>query len=316
MVSSYIFNSNRIINKLILNFAIIAAVIFALDFAIGRSLRYFYFKETSGFHFRTTYAMETTVADVIVFGSSRANHHYVPEAFEEPLKASFYNTGRDGQGIFFQTALLKSILKRYVPKIIILDYEGNLKLRANEYDSLISLLPYYRTHPEIRGTVEMKGPFEWVKLFSEIYPFNSQILSIAIGNLERNKSRNPDHKGYVALYGKWMEKLDVPEMDSRAVDAKKLAAFQEFIAIAKNAGAKAFVIYSPIFQRLNVDADVEVAKNICKLNNVPFLNVSNDEQFLNNALFQDKGHLNHKGALMFSKLIVQKIKGTIPDSVH
>ena len=110
------------IKKIILNIIIVIGALFILDFGIGRTLRYFYFKETSGLHFRTTYAMEKTEADILIFGSSRANHHYVPEVFEDSLKMKFYNTGRDANGVFFQSAVLKSVLKRYKPKIIIYDH--------------------------------------------------------------------------------------------------------------------------------------------------------------------------------------------------
>jgi hypothetical protein len=56
------------VKKIIVNIILIVAVVLVMDFAIGRILRYFYFKEMSGPHFRVTYAMETTEADVLVFG--------------------------------------------------------------------------------------------------------------------------------------------------------------------------------------------------------------------------------------------------------
>ena len=201
VASLFISNSSKmIVKKIILNIVIVGVLVFVIDFSIGRTLRYFYFKETSGLHFRTTYAMEKTEADILVFGASRANHHYIPEVFKDSLEMSFYNTGRDGNGIFFQTALLKSVLKRYSPKVIILDYAGGFEKGGEDYDRMSPLLPYYRTHEEIRSIVELKSPFERIKLLSEIYPFNSQILTIAIGNLEINKKRKPDNEGYVPLY--------------------------------------------------------------------------------------------------------------------
>ena len=38
-------------------------------------------------------------------------------------------------------------------------------------------------------------------MISEIYPYNSSLLTIAIGNLEINKTRKNDRKGYVPLTG-------------------------------------------------------------------------------------------------------------------
>jgi len=34
-------------------------------------------------NYRTTYVMDSTKADILVFASSRASHHYVPEIFED-----------------------------------------------------------------------------------------------------------------------------------------------------------------------------------------------------------------------------------------
>ena len=148
----FIFNFSNIremIKKLIFNTVLVALVVFILDFVIGRTLRHFYFKEIAGIHYRSTYSMEQAEADILIFGASRANRHYATKVFEDSLKMTYYNTGRDANGIFYQTAVLKSVLKRYSPKIIILDYSGDFTTKRREYDNLSSLLPYYRTHKEL-----------------------------------------------------------------------------------------------------------------------------------------------------------------------
>ncbi len=152
--------------KLTFNILIILSIIVLIDFVSGRILRYFYFHETSGLHYRTTYSMDSTRAQILIIGSSRANHHYVPSVFEDSLHKTFYNAGRDGNGTFYQLALLKTILKRYTPEIIVFDYSSVFVKGTEEYDQMASLLPYYRTHTEIRSLVEMRSPFEKIKLLS------------------------------------------------------------------------------------------------------------------------------------------------------
>jgi hypothetical protein len=302
--------NNQIIKKLIFNIILVIIIVFVLDFVIGKTLRYYYFKESSGAHFRTTYSMEETDANILVFGSSRASHHYIPEIFEDSLKMSFYNTGRDGNGIYFQAAILKSILKRYIPKIIIWDYSGDFKIGSDDYDRLSSLLPYFETHEEIRGIIELKSPFERIKLLSEIYAFNSQILTILIGNLDINKKRKSDNKGYIALNKEWQSEIDsVISKSEYEIDSNKIFAFNEFIKTAKKAGINIYVIYSPVYQKYNRSQEIDICKNICNYENIPFWNFSKDTLFLNNKhLFQDIVHLNNNGALFFSNLVVDKIK--------
>jgi hypothetical protein len=301
-----------LLKRITLNIVIVILVVFVLDFAIGRILRYFYFKETSGLNYRTTYSMETTQADILVFGASRANHHYIPEIFEDSLKMTFYNTGRDGMGVFYQLALLKSTLKRYTPKVVILDYTGGLEKGEKDYDRLSSLLPYYRTHEEIKKIIELKSPFESLKLISEIFPFNSQVLTIIIGNLEINKIRDYDNKGYIASYEEWQSKIDSISYTKYLVDSNKVNAFKEFIDISKNSGVKVFVSYSPIFLKINKLQEIDICNEICSSENVTFLDYTKDTLFLNNShLFSDAAHLNHNGAVLFSNLIVDKIKQDI-----
>jgi hypothetical protein len=304
------------IKKLVLNILLVAAVVFVLDFAIGRTLRHFYFREVAGFHYRTTYSMEKTNEEVLVFGASRANHHYVPSVFEDSLQLSFYNTGRDGNGIFYQAALLRSVLKRYTPKVIILDYKGEFWKGPQEYDQMSSLVPYYRTHEEIRDLVELRGRWERVKLLSETYPFNSQALTIAIGNMDMNKQRNADTKGYVPLESDRAPALRVyTRGELYVVDSTKVNAFREFVVNARKSGAKVYVIYSPLYQKLALYQEVDICRQICEENNVPFLDFSRDKFWLERGnLFYDGVHLNHQGATLFSTMIAGYIKRDLEQS--
>src|SRR5665647_758185 len=125
-------------------------IVFFLDYTIGNILKYLYSKQESGFLYRTTYSIDSTKADILIFGASRANHHYYPQAFENRLHMSCYNTGRDGNSIFYHFAILQAILKRYSPKVAILDFSREEFKRDQEsYDRLSSLLPYYYDHPEM-----------------------------------------------------------------------------------------------------------------------------------------------------------------------
>ncbi len=82
---------------------------------------------------------------------------------------SCYNTGRDGKIIFYNYAVLKSILKRYTPKIAILDFNREEFSNDGEsYDRLSSLFPYYYNHPEIRPILKLKNPLKKLKLFKNI----------------------------------------------------------------------------------------------------------------------------------------------------
>ena len=128
----------------LLKSVVLFTIVFVLDYSFGNLLRYFYFKQESGLQYRTTYSIEKTTADILIFGSSRANHHYYPNVFENRMKQSCYNVGRDGNSVLYHSAVLKGVLKRYSPKIVILDIVyGEFRQNQDSYDRLSSLLPYY-----------------------------------------------------------------------------------------------------------------------------------------------------------------------------
>ena len=62
--------------------------------------------------------------------------------------------------------MLKGVLKRYSPKIIILDIVNKeFQKNADSYEKISPLLPYYNSHPEIRSIVQLRSRYEKHKLF-------------------------------------------------------------------------------------------------------------------------------------------------------
>ena len=287
-------------------------LIFLLDYSIGNILKYFYFRQDSGLQYRTTYSIEKTKADILIFGSSRANHHYDPRVFEKRLNFSFYNAGRDGNYILYHLAVLKAVLKRYSPKIVILDFVAD-EFQKNEdsYSRLSSLLPYYKSHTEIRSIIELKSRFEKVKLLSSIYPYNSSLFTIAVGNTEFNKKRSEDIQGYVPLTRVWNETIQADmSLISYEIDSNKIKAYESFIHNCIKSEVKLYIVCSPYFIRSNhINYSVKIGQEIAKKYNIDFFDYSRDSVFINNSkLFADILHLNEKGAKVFSNLLMDNIE--------
>jgi hypothetical protein len=299
--------------KLLLRLCNIFLIIALLDFIIGNLLSYFYFKQIAGESYRTTYAMDSTKADILVFGSSRANHHYVPEMFEDSLNMQFYNTGRDGNFLLYNYAVFKVIVARYTPKIIIFDVSSDeLYYRSNDYEKLTSILPYYKNHPEIRCIVNLRSNFENYKLKSSIYPYNSLILTIAIGNMERNKARKSDIKGYIPLKTFISDTITKKTINlNEIIDTNKVKFIKDIISYCCNRNIHLFFIQSPSLMRIKESCDSQNIKKIAKENDVPFWDFSYNPSFRKfPAYFYDKNHLNETGANLFSKTIASRINKT------
>lgn len=295
-------------------------ILFATDLLIGTLLRNFYFRQQSGPDFETIYAVEKSNEDMLIFGSSRARHHYYPPIFEENLDMSVYNTGRNGVRLLYYSGVLQAVLSRYVPKIIVLDiFQYEFEEHTVSYDQLACLLPFYNNHPEIRSTVELRGQFERVKLFSNIYPFNSSIVSIALGNTEYNKKKEEIIQGYSPLR-RTMKNGPVVENNKidYKIDSIKVKAYEQFILDCKNRGVQLFITCSPYFNSFeNIDPSMKIARQVAAKYNVPFWDFSTDSRFAGKpGEFYDLLHLNHDAAIRYSEVVALKIKESASSVAH
>ena len=306
MTSSYFRQIIRFISK----FLLIVSLTLVCDRGIGTILRYFYFRQESGAGYRTTYAIDSTVADILILGSSRANHSYVPDIFEESLHYSFFNTGREGNFIFYNYAIFKSVTGRYNPKLIIVDISpGELIYSVAEYEKLSLLLPYYKSHPEIGHIVDFKSPFEKVKLISAIYPYNSLILQIGMGNLDLNKERVSDNKGYVPIFKVMKnEKIDTAKISTCTIDENEIRALKDIISTCQQQKIDLIFVYSPIWSIIQDSFCNTILSELCSVKGIRYFDLSNSPAFINNPdYFADIRHLNDEGARVFSTMLIDKI---------
>ena len=295
----------------VFKFSILFFIIFLFDFLIGNGLRYLYYKQESGYQFRTTYSLEKADADILIFGSSRANHHYNSEIFENRLKMSCYNVGRYGSSIFYHSAILKGVLKRYTPKIIILDIRRWEFVKQDiNYERLASLLPYYRSHPEIHSIVKLKSKYEKYKLLSNIYPYNSSIFNILLGNLK--KDGTTEIKGYLPV-AETLTVAPVPVkkgVSDGTIDTTLVRIYETFIKDCVEAGVELHIFCSPYFSEdKDQDQSIELEKTIAQKYNIPYHDFSNEPVFLNKLpLFADYSHLNKEGAQLFTNIIIDSVE--------
>lgn len=301
---------------LVLRFVLI--VLF-LDFSIGYTLRYFFFKQISGPYRRVTYSLEESTEDILVFGSSLAHHNFIPSLITEMTGLSCYNTGRDGADIYYYSALQQGIFKRYTPKIILMNI--NLNELLNKKDSLQRLsylLPYYETHEEIRPIIEQRSRFEKIKLLSNIYPFNSAMLTIAKYNVVHDK----DDKGYIPLNTSVSEREmadalrvePVATTTNAEIDSTLVFVFETFIQNCTETPTELIIVFSPTYKLYPHENEMfQLIQSIAGKHEIALWDYSQDSTFTNrHGFFTDRMHLNHRGAQLFSEQIARRIYALTP----
>ena len=292
--------------KFIRKIALFFLLLIVLDFSIGQAFNYMSVHSKGGYVAHHNHIIDKTHEDILIFGSSRAIHHYNPEIISKDLNMTCYNAGQDGNGIILFYGWWKLISQRYSPKIIIYDVTTEFDLQKNDNHKYIGWLKELYDREPIPEIFEAVDNTERVKMLSRTYRYNSKFQQIAADYF------HPIYKvkgnGFLPLEG---------VLDTMRITKKKSENMIQFDSLKINYLAKyiedvgksqIIFVHSPIWYGLDT-AKLQPIKELCAKNNVPFFDYSNDSEFVhNNNLFKDGAHLNAKGADIFTAKFVDDLK--------
>jgi hypothetical protein len=298
---------------------ILLAILFVADRLIGAGLEHMFYRQHHGDDAVTRYTLDSTREELLIFGSSRASHHYHTRMLQAALGISVYNCGRDEMGITYTTAVLPIVYKRYAPRYIIIEVLptelANRGRELSERHISTVLLPFANKYPSLWTTVAYPGKDEVYKsAVSRIYPYNS-----LIGSLFQNTYTTLGHKtdlGYEPL-------LNI--MDSNTytksfwnnfrkavgVDPDLARRFSDALDTALAHGTKVFVMISPFYFQNDISnsESVQALKQISADRGVVVMDWSFDPRFVRHPrLFNDDLHLNDSGAKLYTRIIIDTLR--------
>lgn len=296
----------RFLLKVLLFFACVVV----MDIAFGLIFSYLRAHAKGGSTANCEYIANKATDDIIILGSSRATHHYVPQIIEDSLGLSCYNCGEEGNGVVLAYGRLKMLTNRYKPKLVLYEITPGFDYGTNEPNN--KYLGYLRAYYNKEGVGEIFEDFDdelsFLKMKSNMYQNNSRILPIVFDNLVYRDN----NKGYAPLYGT----LDVSKVKDgqkgdgvSAIDSLKLSYLEKLIVLCKNNDIPLAFLISPWFEYGDNLCEYEPAirlsdkYSICVLN---YLNCPTVSQ--NYLLFQDECHLNNDGAVGYTRSVLPIIK--------
>lgn len=300
--------------KLFKSAVILTGALFIADRLIGHTLKNIYFKQQKGDYYQTTYAVDSARQQLLIFGSSRASHHYVSSVFEKYTNKSVYNLGRDGRNILYSEAIFLQVLSNHKPDAVILDVTPNefsWKAGNEGRDVMVNALLPYTYQPTICKIIEKADRNELIlsKIF-ETYPYNSIAVQI-LGNYFGVLNGEQNIKGYVPLLGNRISKQgNILTRESRNAINNDLAlvnSFKNFLALAKSNNITCRVVVSPIYQ-VDEPNCLSYLKKITESYGFRFYDYSDLKVFKESSLFYDETHLNNRGATLFSNLLASHLK--------
>lgn len=300
---------NRFLSKIFLLFILL----FVIDRIMGYGLSYITDNITIGGAGRDNYICNEVKDDILIFGSSRAEHHYNSQMITDSLGISCYNCGEGGTGVLLAYGRLLMILERYTPQHIIYEVTPSYDFLAGDdnHQYLYRLKPHYDREgvDSIFWDVDSS---ERLKMMSMMYRNNSSFLqNMAVFLL--NESTETGIRGFRPYYTKFdpMKVKDVSNSPNDKncnykIDTLKLLYFKRFIEKTKDIHVT--YVISPIWY--GRDAMVlNPIKEICKQTGSRLIDFSDDPKYVhNNVWFTDGVHLNAKGADEFTRDLIEKLK--------
>lgn len=294
---------------------VVLAGIVAIDLSVG-AFGKFLIKELnkknySGQAALLGYNLEGAQADILVVGSSTASCHFIPSVLKDSINVLLdttydaFNAGAYYQQPPYSYCVLKSIIERKVPSIVILDIQPQSLGEAVNSAGLKPLRPYYSINKNVKEILDDNEAFyNRICLKSGLFRFNTEIIKLIAS------FRNPiGDDGFFPKEGELDHYDMVYESDTNDLNPVFVSEFKRTLEIANDNGIQLFVVLSP---RLSYpDKDSKSYKKIyelCKKHNIEILDYTSDDDLLNCRLFCDKFHLNPTGASMLTLKLFEDIK--------
>lgn len=292
--------------KFIFNILIFFAIVSGIDVIAGITCNYLESHAKGGDTYREYYAFMKSNENILIYGSSRAIHHYIPKLITDSTKQTCFNCGLDGNGIIFQYGRYKVMTNRYTPDIIIYDIEPAFDLNKDDKLKYLNGLKAFYDEPGVDSIFWDVSYIERYKMFSKLYRYNTKFIQMASDNIRPLQKISKG--GYKPLYGEIDYNIEWSDDPEYEIDTLKLKYFESMILSTKERGIKLIFVASPKYRALSSDSMTPI-KQLCNKYDIQFLDYYCDNRFVNNAsLFQDSHHLNDNGASRFTNILIDTLK--------
>ncbi len=300
--------------KFLIKIFLLFSLVVLFDFAYGMAMKHIVKNIHTGGQGRDNYICNKADEDILIFGSSRAVHHYNAQMLEDSLGMSSYNCGEDGNGIILNYGRLSMIKERHAPKIIIEDVSTTFDIFKNDNHQYLGWLKPHYDKEDIDKIFLAVDESEKYKMASQMYRYNSKFIQYLLVYLT-GISSSSGIKGFRPINAPFnamkVHKNPKKLLENYEVDSLKYEFFNKFIDLSE--GSRLYFVVSPMWYGTD-SLKYSSIKAICKDRNIPFYDFSNDPKYVhNNDLFRDGTHMNAKGADEFTRDLIKLLKAHKPD---
>lgn len=280
------------------------SIIFLIDRTLGYSLDYMNSHQKSNYTKDLYYGLMQSKEDILIFGSSRAMNHYVPEVLEDSLQLTSYNCGYAGEGIVFHYGRIRKIFDRYQPKLIVYDIEPNFDIAVSPNDRFLDRIKPNANDSCVSNYIREFSYNEYLKTFSRLYCYNSLFYDIIKGYLTNSYK---SQKGYIPLFGSNVHTAPTAGLET-TTDTLKIKTIEKLIQLCNQRNVPLVFFSSPRYG-WTTSEELVVVKDLCEKNGTPFYDFySNNDMTCVDSFFFTSGHMNDIGARVYTSKIVPQIR--------
>lgn len=286
--------------------------LFIADVAVGYVCKRLFERSNDVPTLKLKHTINSTNEDILIMGSSRAECHLASVIVSKTTGMSVYNCGIGGADLQMTLIQLNQALKRYKPKLIVLEASPNIFFQKEAANRLKLLLPFYKEDTMIYNSLIRSDRYTKLKLLSSTYPYNSTIGASLRGVFKEN---HDTLKGFLPLFGNIDVAHEIAYANSfynkPVLPEDKLGQLKDILAMCEKNNIKTIVVSTPVFyMNTNYRMMLEQLKALCiSYKGIIFFDYTRyAKTFGVQKYFYDNSHLNDVGAVMFSQDFAEVIR--------
>jgi len=295
--------------KLLISLLTIVALFFAIDRTGGLVMSECMKRTDAKAEVKVRYIAEAVNEDVVLLGTSRSIHHYVPAIIRDSLHKSVYNGGiSDSDNIYAHYVMLNLMLAHHKPEVVCLELMAkDYSVQKDDPFGKISFFAPWLGRSERADSVYREAGTYWRYVLSHLYRYNAKGVE-ALGGMITNHRHGEDH-GYFTIEGTHDTTMTMEtERSPEGVDSLKLAYMQRFIDLCRANGIRLVFTFSPRYSVAPQDYYAPL-KDMAARNGIPCLDYHSMGLFHDHPeYFRDNGHLLEAGAKAYSAIFAGDLK--------
>lgn len=259
--------------------------------------------------------------ETVFVGSSRVKNSINPKLVGEDVSSVTHM----GMHFLYHLSVVH-LMEQYhkLPKkVLVFNLEAEdfyIESEERLMDDVFYLKYYYDKNQFIKSVIDSKSVFEKYKYLSASYKFNGENFLLLTNKIQC--VCNTKRRIYYPLYASKTDSLNIMKhkeenthFNFTELNPKMIERLGDLNAICKRNKLKLVVLYGPhFFEVKEYKKASDFIQEYCVKNKISYLNFNTDNipEFRNIHLWKDNLHLNDAGAKLYSRLLKDSLKNSVP----